>query len=67
MLKAELPKLQKLYCGHGSAVYVTVNRTFSKAFFEPADGQEEYEVKIYWQIVLIIRIVLKSLVSTSGI
>jgi len=45
LLKLELPELQKFYHGHGSAIYVTLNRTFSKKLLEPENAREELEVK----------------------
>ena len=40
----ELPGLQKYHHGHGSAIYVTLERNINKEMFEPKNSEEEYEV-----------------------
>ena len=44
LLKTELPELKKFYHGQGAAVYVSLQNTIDKAFFEPVSSREEYEV-----------------------
>ena len=41
LLKTEL---KKFYHGQGAAVYVSLQNTIDKAFFEPVSSREEYEV-----------------------
>ena len=43
-LQLELPTLKKYHHGHGSAIYVTLERNINKEMFESQNSEEEYEV-----------------------
>jgi len=48
LLKSELPELKKFHHGQGAAVYVSLQNTIDKAFFEPVTSREEYEVTKFY-------------------
>ena len=43
-LQLESPDLKKYHHGHGSAIYVTLERNINKEMFEPENSEEEYKV-----------------------
>lgn len=49
-LRKELPSLQLLHHGQGSATYVTLQSTIQNEMFEPEDAEEEYQVWLYIHI-----------------
>ena len=45
ILLKELPSLQVMHHGQGSAIYVTLHSTFKNEMFEPEDVEEEFQVR----------------------